>query len=69
MPTPKGQFSRQKLVEFANSYAQKHMGDETDIINYQQQFNAQSKVLLNTGRMTEREHNAIFWQEFHPNDQ
>ena len=68
-PTPKGQFSRQKLIEFINTYARKRMGDETDIINYQQQFNAQSKVLLNTGRMTEREHNAIFWRGFHPDDQ
>ena len=45
------------------------MGDKTDIINYQRQFNAQSKVLLNTGRMTERERNAIFWRGFHPDDQ
>ena len=48
-PTPEGQFSRQKLVKFANTYAQKCMGDKTDVINYQQQFNTQSKVLLNTG--------------------
>jgi hypothetical protein len=34
-PTPEGQFSRQKLVKFANMYTRKHMGDETDIINYQ----------------------------------
>jgi hypothetical protein len=45
------------------------MGDETNVINYQQQFNAQSKVLLNTGRIMEREHNAIFWRRFHPDDQ
>jgi hypothetical protein len=68
-PTPEGQFSRQKLVEFANTYAQKCMGDETNVINYQQQFNVQSKVLLNIGRITEREHNAIFWHGFHPDDQ
>jgi hypothetical protein len=67
--TPKGQYSRQKLIEFANTYAWKHMGDETDVINYQRQFNTQSKVLLNSGRMTEREHNAIFWRGFHPDDQ
>jgi hypothetical protein len=60
-PTPEGQYSRQKLIEFANTYARKCMGDETDVINYQRQFNAQSKVLLNSGRMTERERNAIFW--------
>jgi hypothetical protein len=35
IPTPEGQYSRQKLIEFANTYAWKHMGDETDIINYQ----------------------------------
>jgi hypothetical protein len=68
-PTPKGQYSRQKLIEFANTYTWKCMGDETDIINCQRQFNVQSKVLLNLGRMTEREHNAIFWQGFHPNVQ
>ena len=68
-PTPEGQFSRQKLVDFASKYAQKRMGDKTDIINYQCQFNAQSKVLLSTGRITVGERNAIFWRGFHPDDQ
>ena len=68
-PTPEGQFSRQKLIDFATKYAWKRMGDETDVINYQHQFNAQSKVLINTGRMTVGERNAIFWQGFHPKDQ
>jgi len=60
-PTPKRQFSRQKLVDFASKYAWKCMGDETDIINYQCQFNAQSKVLLSSGRITVGKCNAIFW--------
>jgi len=60
-PTPEGQFSRQKRIDFATKYAQKRMGDETNVINYQCQFNAQSKVLINTGRMTIGECNAIFW--------
>jgi len=68
-PTPEGQFSRQKLIDFAAKYARKRMGDETDVINYQCQFNAQSKVLLSTGRVTIGEHNAIFWRGFHPDDQ
>jgi len=68
-PTPEGQFSRQKLIDFAAKYARKHMGDETDVINYQRQFNAQSKVLLSTGRVTVGERNAIFWRGFHPDDQ
>ena len=68
-PTPEGQFSRQKLVDFASKYAQKCMEDETDVINYQRQFNAQSKVLLSTGRITVGERNALFWHGFHPDDQ
>jgi len=68
-PTPEGQFSRQKLIDFAAKYARKRMGDETDVINYQRQFNNQSKVLLGTGRITVGEHNAIFWRGFHPEDQ
>jgi len=68
-PIPEGQFSRQKLIDFTTKYARKHMGDETDIINYQRQFNNQSKVLLGTGRITVGERNAIFWRGFHPEDQ
>jgi len=68
-PTPEGQFSRQKLIDFAAKYARKRMGDETNVINYQRQFNAQSKVLLGTGRITVGERNAIFWRGFHPEDQ
>jgi len=68
-PTPEGQFSRQKLVDFASKYARKRMEDETDVINYQRQFNAQSKVLLSTGRITVGERNALFWRGFHPDDQ
>jgi len=68
-PTPEGQFSRQKLIDFAAKYARKRMGDETDVINYQQQFNNQSKVLLGTGRITVSKRNTIFWRGFHPEDQ
>jgi len=68
-PTPEGQFSRQKLINFAAKYAQKCMGDETDVINYQRQFNAQSKVLLGTSRITISKRNTIFWCRFHPEDQ
>ena len=68
-PTPKGQFLRQKLINFATKYAWKCMGDKTDVINYQRQFNNQSKVLLGTGRITVGERNAIFWHGFHPEDQ
>jgi len=68
-PTLEGQFSRQKLIDFAAKYARKRMGNETDVINYQRQFNNQSKVLLGTGRITVGEHNAIFWRGFHPEDQ
>jgi len=68
-PTPGGQFLRQKLINFATKYARKCMGDETDVINYQRQFNNQSKVLLGTGRITIGERNAIFWHGFHPEDQ
>jgi len=65
-PTPEGQFSRQKLIDFATKYTRKRMGDETDVINYQRQFNNQSKVLLGTSRITVSERNAIFWHGFHP---
>ena len=68
-PTPEGQFSRQKLIDFAAKYAWKRMGDKTDVINYQRQFNNQSKVLLSTGRITVSERNTIFWCGFHSEDQ
>jgi len=68
-PTPEGQFSRQKLVDFASKYARKRMEDKTDVINYQRQFNAQSKVLLSTGRITVGERNTLFWRGFHPDNQ
>jgi len=45
------------------------MNDETDIINYQRQFNNLAKVLVKSGRVTERERNTTFWCSFHPNDQ
>src|SRR6266581_3135976 len=45
------------------------MNDETDIINYQRQFNNLAKVLVKSGRVTERECNTTFWRGFHPDDQ
>jgi len=33
-PTTEGQFSKQKLLDFANKYTCKRMGDETNVINY-----------------------------------
>jgi len=68
-PSAKNQFSRQKLAEFANKYARRRMNDETDIINYQHQFNNHTKVLVKSGRITERECNTTFWHGFHPDDQ
>ena len=68
-PTPEGQFSRQKLINFTSQYAQNCMEDETDIINYQHKFNAQSKSLLSMGRIMVGKCNAIFWCSFHPDDQ
>ena len=68
-PTTEGQFSKQKLLDFANKYAQKRMSDETDVINYQRKFNSLSKTLLELGRITKGEYNAIFWRGFHLEDQ
>jgi len=68
-PSAENQFSRQKLVEFANKYARRCMNNETDVINYQCQFNNLAKVLVKSGRITERECNTTFWHSFHPNDQ
>jgi len=67
-PSPEGQFSRQKLLDFANKYARKRMNDETDVINYHRQFNNKAKVLVRSGRITNGERNAIFWRGFHPDD-
>jgi len=67
-PTTEGQFSKQKLLDFANKYARKRMSDETDVINYQRKFNSLSKTLLESGRITKGEYNAIFWCGFHPED-
>ena len=70
-PSAKSQFSRQKLVEFANKYAQRHMNDKTNIINYYCQFNNNNhgKVLVKSGRVTKRERNTTFWHGFHPDNQ
>jgi len=68
-PSAENQFSRQKLAEFTNKYARRRMNDETDIINYQCQFNNLAKVLVKSGRITERECNTTFWHGFHPDDQ
>lgn len=51
-PSAEGQFSRQKLIDFANKYARKRMQDEADVINYHRQYNTLSKVLLDSGRIT-----------------
>jgi len=68
-PTTEGQFSKQKLLDFANKYTRKCMSDKTDVINYQRKFNSLSKTLLKSGRITKGEYNAIFWHRFHPEDQ
>jgi len=68
-PSTENQFSRQKLAEFANKYARRCMNDETDVINYQCQFNNLAKVLVKSGRVTKRERNTTFWCGFHPDDQ
>jgi len=67
-PSTEGQFSKQKLVDFVDKYAQKHMDDKADIINYYRQFNTKGKFLLNSGRVTQGEFNAIFWHGFHRED-
>jgi len=67
-PTTKGQFSKQKLLDFTNKYAWKHMSNKTDVINYQRKFNLLSKTLLKSGCITKGEYNAIFWCGFHPED-
>ena len=67
-PTIEGQFSKQKLLDFANKYARKRMDDKTDVINYHRKFNTLGKPLLDSGRITTGEYNAIFWRGFHPED-
>jgi len=67
-PSTKGQFSKQKLVDFVDKYAQKCMDNKTNIINYHRQFNTNGKVLLDSGRVTQGEYNAIFWCGFHCDD-
>ena len=68
-PTAQGQFSKQKLVELTNRSAHLPMEEETDIINYQRDFNTLSKPLLEAGRITAGERNAFFWHGFHSDDQ
>jgi len=67
-PSAEGQFSKKKLLDFANKYARKRMDDETDVINYHRKFNTLSKTLLESGWITKGEYNAIFWRGFHPED-
>jgi len=68
-PSTEGQFSKQKLLDFANKYARKRMNDETDVIHYHRQFNNLAKILVDSGRITKGKRNAIFWRGFHPDDQ
>jgi len=68
-PTTEGQFSKQKLLDFVNKYTCKHMGDETNVINYQHKFNSLGKTLLDLGHITKGEYNTIFWHGFHLEDQ
>ncbi len=68
-PSTEGQFSKQKLLDFANKYAWKRRNDKTDVIHYHCQFNNLAKILVNSGRITKGERNAIFWRGFHPDDQ
>ena len=44
------------------------MEEEADVINYHRDFNTLSKPLLEAGRITKGERNAIFWHSFHPDD-
>ena len=48
-PSTESKFSKQKLVNFTDKYAQKHMDDETDVIRYHWQFNTLSKTLVDSG--------------------
>jgi len=67
-PSTEGQFLKQKLVDFVDKYARKRMDDEADVINYHRQFNTKGKFLLDSGRVTQGEFNAIFWRGFHRED-
>jgi hypothetical protein len=67
-PSTQGRYSKQKLMELANSSAELPIEEEADIINYHRNFNTLSKPLLEAGRITEGERNAIFWHGFHPDD-
>jgi len=68
-PSTESKFSKQKLVDFTNKYAWKHMNDKTDVIHYHWQFNTLSKTLVDSGRITKQECNITFWHSFHPKDQ
>ena len=68
-PSTEGQFSKQKLLDFANKYAHERMNDEPDVIHHHRQFNNLAKILVDSGRITKGERNAIFWRGFHPDDQ
>ena len=67
-PSTQGRYSKQKLVELANSSTELPMEEEADMINYHRDFNTLSKPLLEARRITEGERNAIFWHGFHPDN-
>ena len=54
-PSTKGQFSKQKLLDFTNKYAQKCMNNETNVIHYHCQFNNLAKILIDSGYITKGE--------------
>jgi hypothetical protein len=68
-PTTESKFSKQKFVKFVDKSAWKCIRDEANIISYHCQFNASSKVLLDTSRVTTFELNTIYWRGFHPDNQ
>ena len=60
-PSTENQFSKQKLVNFADKYARRPMTSKTDVINYHRKFNNLAKILVVSGRIMRGKHNAIFW--------
>jgi hypothetical protein len=64
-----GQFSKQKLVRFANKYAQRCMANEKDVVNYYWKFNNQAKILIDSECITKSDCDTIFWCRFHLDDQ
>jgi hypothetical protein len=69
LETPlKQKYSKCKLSDFVNQTSKVQISEEKDILNYFQQFNVLSKLLVNLCQLDIEGRNKYFWLRFHTED-